>query len=311
MADCNTGLDASSREPREAVYYTAEMTDAELDKLLNKLGHKIAEAIKDRDAALPPPPARTRFTTMQAALGLIVSVFVIVGCLWAGLNYVVSSAINSALRQPFVDMAAIKEQGAGLRRDVDRLLDRVAKEVFQAPAKAGTKDAAREIKNAAEWASERKINVDPTDIRKASEILFKSRDQESWQATLALLKLRSIVNSTFSYAVQHIGATVEGSEDTIFPPIKPGEWLEFKKARFKLDGNLGEKGLLRSPDGTPARILRNLIVKDSIVEYRGGTITLVNVFFENCIFVISSNDNGWRMAQSILDPAPFTSFASD
>lgn len=298
-------------EAARGVVYSHEMNDSDVKKLLNEIGHTIIEVIKNRQElaapAVPVPDRRPH--GLGQWLRTIVSVFIIVGGLWAGLNYVVSSAINSALMKPALDLNTLTEQGKGLRRDVDRLLDRMAKATLQSPPGLPTKDAARQIKDAAEWAVRRKIEIDPDTLQRVSAPLLKTPSENNWEATIALVNLRSFVNTTLEYAKQHVAATVVPvTAHTHFPQQKPGEWIEFVHARFKLDGRPGEEGLLSYDNGRPVVFVTNLIVRDSIVEYRGGQITLVNVFFENCEFQITNNDNGRRMAQALLNPTPYTSF---
>jgi hypothetical protein len=210
------------------------------------------------------------------------------------------------------EIEKIPDQVKAIRRDLDHLLDLSAKETLQAgPVASLGKGAANQIKDAAEWAVQRKLDINPTAIQKVSESLLKNPDKEKWDATIALLNLRSVVNTTLDYAKQHVKATVQGGENVLFPSVGPGEWIEFVHAQFKLDGQPGERGLMRDSSGNPMRIIPNFIFKDSVVEYRGGKVTLVNVFFENCKFIITNNDNGRRLAEAILAPFPDTSFAGN
>ena len=233
-------------------------------------------------------------------MGIAVSVLVVVGSLWAGLNFVVTTAINksinAAMDQPGKDLVKLGEQGVGLRRDVDRLLDKLARNTLQSPPSLATKEVALEVQDAAKWATERKLSIEPSSIQKVTLPFAKDSDPASWEATIALVNLRSFVNSTLEYAQQHVIATVHPTEpETHFPPQKPGEWIEFVGADFKLDGRPDEKGYM-NVDGKPLRIIQYMIVRDCKLEYRGGPVTLINVFFVNCTFVITDSPKGRLMA---------------
>lgn len=277
------------------------MNDAELEKLLNKIGHKIAEAAKER-----PEVPKDSLTTGQKVLGIAVSLLVVIGSLWAGLNYVVSSAINEALKAPSITLTSLSEQGVGLRRDVDRIL---TKQTFASSQKPSTPG---EIKEVADIARRDKIAVDPASIQRVAEPLFINVDSAKWEATTSLVNLRSFVNSTLAEAKQHVVASIRAQLGrTDFPARKTGEWLDFFGAQFKLDGKPGETGTLLDAPNHALNPITYLIVRDSIVEYGGGEVTLINVFFDNCTFVISDNPRGRLLAEAILDPSPFTSFKSD
>ncbi len=66
----------------EEVVYSREMSDPELEKLLGKIGQRISEAIK----ASPSSTPASRLTTTQTLIGIVVSVLVVVGSVWAGLT---------------------------------------------------------------------------------------------------------------------------------------------------------------------------------------------------------------------------------
>ena len=302
------------------------MNDAELKKLLGAIGHEIgeklskAQGVLSAPGAVPPESAnhwsawQLRFAVIGGAIGILTGLYFV-------LSLVVTSSIerslNAALKQPGADLATLTEQGRGLRRDVDRLLDRSAKNILQ-PSLSGplARDAAGQIKDAAEWAVQRKIEIDPAAIQKVSGPLFKNPDRGTWEATIALANLRSFVNTTLTQAKQRVIATLtspqrEGPPFPAFPTPKPDEWVELVGGTVALDGKPGERGSIHNAAGVPYSPFRNLIVKNAMVTYHGGRVTLINVFFENCTFEITDNNNGRRMAEAILDPTPYTSFAGN
>lgn len=270
--------------PEDEVVYSPEVNDAELEKILGKAGHKIAEAIKDSIGGTAPVPKG--LTTTQTVLAIAGSVILIAATLVGAMKYIVTSsitlAISAAMEQPNKDLATLKEQGTGLRRDVDRLLDRIARATLQSPtAGALAKDTASQIKDAAKWAIQRRIEIEPNAIRKVSESLAQNHDPDSWEAVGSLLNLRSFVNATSEFAKQHVVATIRQRKGTTeIPERSRGEYVELENLVVKLDGVPGEHDVLTLPDGSPMKVVENLIIKDSMVEYRGGKVTLINVFFE-------------------------------
>ena len=289
------------------VVYSPEMTDAEIKKLLHEIGRNITDKINEHP---PVPPLESHKLTFPQWIGVIVSVFAIVGGLLTALNYVVTSAITAALVQPGKDLATITEQGKELRKDVDRLLDQRAKNTLQAPlGGTASKEDALEIRDAAEWAAKRKIQIDPSVLKRVSNFVMKRGDPDGWNANIALLNLKSFTNTTIDYARQHVVRKIEAGLGTTFdsPPADSNEWVELDNANFWLDWKPGEDGYHSKTPGLP---FANLILKNSIVRYTGGKVTLVNVFFDNCQFLITNNSNGVRLAEAILSGS-YTSFTAD
>jgi hypothetical protein len=214
------------------------------------------------------------------------------------------------------EVEKIPDQVRAIRGDLDRLLDKSARETLRAPVASLDKDSATQIKDAAERAVQRKLEVDPVAIQKVSQVLFKNPDKGTWEATLALANLRSFVNTTLAHAKQHVVATLTSPKEVgppypAFPTPKPDEWVELVGGTVALDGKPGDRGSIHNAAGVPYSPFRNLIVRNATVTYHGGKATLINVFFENCTFEITDNDNGRRMAEAILDPTPYTSFAGN
>lgn len=305
------------------VVYSTEM-DQETRKVLNEIPNKIVEglsrSLRDISIASASPPKSETFS-WQKVLATTVSILAIVAAFWSGFSYIISSELKKAFEQPNREFASLRDKDFGsvqkdiqyLRRDVDRMLDQQARQILTGKEAIKPKVAVvDDIKDAAIRARERRIIVDPTAIQKVSKLVMSSQDREAWDAILELVNLRSFVNSTLEYAKQHVVLTIEPKAlDIRFPMVKPGQWVEFVHAHLKLDGKPGENGFLADDKGRPLTPITNIIVRGSTVEYRGGHATLVNVFFEDCIFEITNNNNGRLMAIAVLKPAPFTSFAAD
>jgi hypothetical protein len=67
-----------------------------------------------------------------------------------------------------------------------------------------------------------------------------------------------------------------------------------------LDAKLGELGAIFDRPDHPAEAFRYTIFKNCHIKYRGGTITLVSVFFDNCTFDITNNERGKELAKRVL-----------
>ena len=292
--------------------YSPDMSDSELKKLLNEIGHKISEAIKSRPEAVSPPEKSDRLTSGQKILGIVVSLIVIVGGLWGGLHYVVTSAITSAMVQQGKDLATITEQGKGLRKDVDRLLDQSAKDTLRSSLTENplTKKAASQIKDAADWALRRKLEIDPNTILKVSEPLLKNPTPDNWEAATALLNLRSWQNSTLEQAHRHITQVIKGGEGAKVNFIPPGEWAEIDGGTTTLDGVKGDPTALYDMQLNVLTSLGNTVFKGSHIIYHGGKISLINVFFDGCTFDITASPRGADFVMHALGISPDTSFSA-
>lgn len=57
--------------------------------------------------------------------------------------------------------------------------------------------------------------------------------------------------------------------------------------------------------------MKNVILTNVHVVYKGGALTMTNVYFVNCTFEMPFQPNGIRLADSILQPSPATYFKSE
>jgi hypothetical protein len=153
-------------------------------------------------------------TVIASTLGIVVT-------LLGGLNFIVKSAITSAMVEPGKAEIKLQTQLNGIQKDVDRLKDRDARATFQSPPTASGNAAAIQIKDAADWAIQRKIEIAPIAIQKVSSPLFSNDDIVKWEAATSLVNLRSFVNSTLEEAKQHIGATYSENDSGSWKPSGP------------------------------------------------------------------------------------------
>ena len=300
----------------EAVY-SAEMTDQELEKILNKIGHKISEAVKERPTVTAA--STDKLTPLQKGLGLAVSLIVIIGAAWAGLDYVVSSAITKALGATSTDLATLKTQGVDLRRDVDRLLDRSAQNIIKNPAAPPA-----DLKDAANHLQQRKIEVPLQEVVATGKTLLATgqSNPEQWQAFLAFVSYRSFLNGPGD-----MQATTVSHDPTAYsiqtPPGKTSGELRAanqgvpieQAARIEEIGkNLNEK----VKTGPPVlfviggailldnQLLRHVQLQNVEVHWSNNHVILDDVVFINCSFVFDNTDPSKKLGETILSSARVT-----
>jgi hypothetical protein len=313
-------------EPHEVVY-SPEMTDSELKKLLGEIGHKIIEAVNRRSPDHVPVVAPSNRMTWQQWLVVAVSVLAIVGGILAGLNYVVSSAITSALVQPGKDLTTITEQGKGLRRDVDRLLDKQARDVLQSPPPLASKGAVEEIRTAADWANQRRVEINAgfiQDLHSKLSPLVNQNDPQAWAATLALASYQSSfahvpmnenqpsMPLTKIQVTHYAHATPPGDNDpkmtasNLLVPRDQGAMI----APFGVDMNPDQATtnafVMFEGGGILLDGLRykNVVMKDVHVVYHGGPVQLEYVTFINCKFSIDNTKAGRELIAKSLIASP-------
>src|SRR5690242_17036957 len=107
--------------------YSFGMKDEDLEKILNKIGHKISESIKEGKGESAPVPPQSALDRRTKTVQMIAGTAAIVTALCVGLNYVVTSAITTAMIQPGKDEAKQQAQLDAIQKSVDRLLDKSAK----------------------------------------------------------------------------------------------------------------------------------------------------------------------------------------
>jgi hypothetical protein len=309
-------------ELTKVVVYLPEVKDEDfLRRMIGDLPDKIAEGIA-KGLLVGPRPIQESSTPQHKFgwwVGVVLSVFGVIGGLWAGLHYVISSELRAAFEQPNKDFASLRDKEVGgiqkdlgyLRRDVDALRTWQTSAIFTSPGKTSTRGANRPdvLKGAADWAIDHKIVVDPAAIQYASMQLPNNASADSWQAMMSLINLRSYVNSTFAEAKLNIVQTIRDAPGDIhIMPRLSNQWVELDVHRINLGGDISEPNISFDRNNQPLTLLENFIIKGAKVTYRGRKITLVNVFFENCTFDITNEANGQELAKNILALRPFTNF---
>jgi hypothetical protein len=302
----------------EGVYFSEVMNDQNLEALLNKIGNKIVDAVKDQPsgtaAASNPAPAPaptvkpSLLASWQGVLAFIGgSIGIIVG-IGAGLNYLMSNAVSSGIAQTRNDIATITEQNKGIRKDLDRLLDRQSSSVLAAPKLADSQP--QEVADAAKRARERDIAVTPVEIYRLSESLRGGIvTPVKWEAITELANLRSFRNATLAEAKQHIVQTV--SPGGVVNGRNDGEWAECVGGTVALDGDVNNPNSLFLRPGTVLRVVGYTIFKGAHVIYNGGELSLTNVFFDDCTFEVADTPNGRKFLAQVLNVNPYTTFVTD
>jgi hypothetical protein len=119
------------------------------------------------------------------------------------------------------------------------------------------------------------------------------------------------VNSTLAEARQNIVQTIGPGDHGKWFQGSPEEWVLITEQTLILDPkDQNELPHLNDAPGHPARVFRNTIFRKCHLIYRGGELTLISVFFDDCTFDIQRSHEGETFAESILNPAPFTTFSA-
>jgi DNA-binding FrmR family transcriptional regulator len=100
-------------------------------------------------------------------------------------------------------LSKIEGKLEGIAKNLDRLLDRQAKNAFTVPGQSP-----EDIEAAVARLRVRNITVNFDDIHRASAVLVKNPDQRSWGVLMQLAAYRSVVNSTITEARQNIVQTI-------------------------------------------------------------------------------------------------------
>jgi DNA-binding FrmR family transcriptional regulator len=201
-------------------------------------------------------------------------------------------------------LSKIEGKLEGIAKNLDRLLDRQAKNAFTVPGQSP-----EDIEAAVARLRVRNITVNFDDIHRASAVLVKNPDQRSCGVLMQLAAYRSVVNSTITEARQNIVQTIGPGDHGKWFQGKPGEWTLIVDQTLTLDAkDQYELPHLNDATGHPASVYQYIIFKNCHIIYHGGEVTLVKVFFDNCTFDIQHSDIGERFAESILSPAPFATF---
>jgi hypothetical protein len=298
------------------------MNDQELRKILDDIPKHIVSGLKPvlEAITITTPKAAHQSGLAKSAkwVGLIGGILAILASAAFTLNFIVSNAIDKSLDGPDgirAQLASMRDKDiGGLRSDVNRLNSWYDHQIFSSNIGAAKGVSPEDIKYAAKRLRDSGTVIPVDQIQRVSTPLFQPPvTPAKWEAVMQLANLRSFVNSTLEYAKQHITITVQAGRDHLIPAHKADEWVELVGGVVILDGIAGDVGggSLLGRDGHVVTVIGNLIIKDSTVRYRGGKVTLVNVFFDNCTFEITNNDNGMILAKNLLEPSPFTRFVAD
>lgn len=244
-------------------------------------------------------------------LGNAIGVGTKLGIAFVGVVCAVGIYFNTKLGDHGERLARMEAQSGEINKKVDRLLDKQAKDTLLQSFPTSIADAAApDIKDAAIRVRERGILVPPEAIHLVSQPLLTNVTPAKWEAVTQLLNLRAFVNSTLQEAKQNIVQTVKPGEWTKARSV--GEWVQLDGAMVVLDGKDLDPLSIFDEFGHAKKILAYVIFKNTHVIYRGGKVTLINVFFENCTFELPlESENARRLAIAILEPPPFVKFTAD
>jgi hypothetical protein len=205
-------------------------------------------------------------------------------------------------------ISTLTEKLSNIDQNVKLLLEKQLKVILSTPNAALANNDPGEIADAARRAVAARLLISPEGLKRVAEPLLDNVTPRKWEAVTELLNLRSFQNTTLEEAKQHIVQFVKGGE--FARPRNDGEWAEVEGGAIALDGEQSDPNTPHNSQG-PVRALGYVIFKGVHVIYGGGKVTLENVFFEDCTFAITKNQNGIAFARSVLDAPALTSFVAD
>jgi hypothetical protein len=234
--------DHPAEEPE--IVYSTEVTSKELEAKLSGLFGRVqaleTSALRPLAAAPPSPTTGNKIVEGVKIIGAVLGVGV---AIYLAFSAMVSSELSKQLLPIASDLATAKEVAVGLRRDIDRIL---AKQVFaQRKGDGAASPTIAEIKEAAEGARASRILVEPAAIERVAEPLFMDLDESKWSAAVALLNLRSFVNSTMGEANQNVVQTITPADHGKWFTGEPGKWVEILGLDLLLDAK--ENDLSKTP----------------------------------------------------------------
>jgi hypothetical protein len=303
------------------VVYLPEVKDEDfVRRMLEDLPGKIAEGLRGS----PSPPIQESSTPQHKLtwwLGVVVSVFVIIGGLWAGLHFVISSELRAAFEQPNKDFASLRDKDVGgmqkdiqyLRRDVDKILDRSATDTLSGGSKrASTANLnPADIKEAAQRGRTRNLPISVDSLTRNGQSVFDAgvrvpSTPEVWGALSELINYRTQLEK----GADVIGLLREGKIKSCssFPPTVFGHGVKGKDGAvaYTQQGPFGwQNCYLKLDDPALPAVMRDKIqCGNCIVEYAGGTLQVQRAELHDCFFIFhleaKPSERGLQLVQGII-----------
>ncbi|MGA2426660.1 MAG: hypothetical protein ABSG07_21885 [Terriglobales bacterium] len=194
-----------------------------------------------------------------------------------------------------------------------------------------------ELRHLATIAKTESIAVSPKAVEKVGKKLIEAGSADAWGVALNFAAYKSFLNADFMPAVTNprplpanCGPFMPGDIHILRPTHESSKeaWDSQtisgvgrtvgsdEAARMEALGrpfnenDCGSKFIIfRMPRSDNALLLdglylKNVIIQDTRVSYRGGPVRLENVFFVNCTFDIQQESKGQVFANAILAPSP-------
>ena len=265
-------------------------------------------------------------------LGIVAGMVAIGAALFGGIRYIVSSEV-SALRDDVKRLEALPDKIASLGERVARLEGQL--NIKTAAAAPTSKEAADDAKKTLENAKSANLKFDVNVIRDAGDQFLSAgqKDPIAWDAALAFVEYRSWLNLSVSpvsgkaqgkntnYRYQlnlipnpdvHAQTTpvVAARVTEIFGPVAAEDSARIESLdKPQVEGSgvryLVVQGItdIIVLDG---EYLKNAVIRDSVVEYRGGAVRLQNVYFINCTFRFHQSRRSASLGRTMLASASVT-----
>jgi hypothetical protein len=211
-------------------------------------------------------------------------------------------------------LAAIETQVKGLNDNVTRLLDRRSKNLLTIPSDAATTAAsAGDIKDAANWARQRKLDLPRNDLTKLGERLLTAGQStpaapsDLWGALSEVIDYRTELEK--GAAVATLIAQAKAKPCASIPPMvyaKTEGQNDKGGQNFVNDGPLRwENCYLQLDDPNLPSVMHDAIrCTNCVVEYGGGQVEVQRAELRDCLFVIHIEmkppERGLQLVQDVI-----------
>jgi len=191
-----------------------------------------------------------------------------------------------------------------------------------------------QLKDVAQLARERRVKIAPADVANAgNKVLQEAKtNPKAWDATLAVLDYRSLLNADFTPTISdpRISSLEYVAKTQIIAPKGETNQQVYESQQITLGGTADAEHSARMELLSESRhsssalfmvfemdrkdnellldglYLKNVIIKDVTVAYRGGPVKLDNVYFVNCKFDFKSAPETRELAGKILSSPAIT-----
>ena len=213
-------------------------------------------------------------------------------------------------------------------KQISQILGTLSPEIIkEASSRPDDPQSAKQVEQAVKRAMSQGYRVDPNVIADAG-LKFAdagTRTAAAWQAATDLLNYRSFLNTGPTPQPQLV--PVEKMRNYKYQFHAPNQPIEMMGRGIGVRPNVAELHFIGQPDENAASLtgplflvikggslildstyMKNIVIQGSHVSYRGGPLTMDNVYFVNCTFDIQQLPKGLEFAKAafLIYPLTFT-----